>query len=263
MPRERLRTGSSARRVMPVLSSSCGDPRLRFRDVVQAGVEAQVLAPGEIPVQQRLVREQPDRAGAPGARRAAGRVRARALVRRAARAASPARAAASSCRRRWGRTRPGSGPARGAASTLPQRLALAEAAHDLVECDARRVAGSPHRRARSAWTAGSTATVMSRRPRRRATRARGEAPARSPRRPAGCSSGCRGSSRSASASRMPATARESIQLRVCGRDAARIASAMPGASRSITARVASGVTSPGANPVPPVVRTRSQPSLSA
>src|SRR5262245_19109865 len=37
---------------------------------------------------------------------------------------------------------------------------------------------------------------------------------------------------------------------------------MPGASRSITARVASGVRSPGPNPVPPVVSTRSQPSAS-
>ena len=63
--------------------------------------------------------------------------------------------------------------------------------------------------------------------------------------------------------RMPATARESIQLAVCGREAARIASAIPGASRSITARVASGVTSSGEKPVPPVVRTRSQTSLSA
>lgn len=38
-------------------------------------------------------------------------------------------------------------------------------------------------------------------------------------------------------------ARESIQCLVCGREAARIASGMPGASRSITARVASGVRS--------------------
>ena len=44
---------------------------------------------------------------------------------------------------------------------------------------------------------------------------------------------------------MPATARESIQCSVCSRDAARIASAIPGASRSITSRVASGVTSLG------------------
>ena len=43
--------------------------------------------------------------------------------------------------------------------------------------------------------------------------------------------------------RIPATPRESIQWRVCSREASRIASASPGASRSITARVASGVTS--------------------
>jgi hypothetical protein len=37
---------------------------------------------------------------------------------------------------------------------------------------------------------------------------------------------------------------------------------MPGASRSSTARVASGVTSRGLNPVPPVVSTRSTVPLS-
>ena len=45
--------------------------------------------------------------------------------------------------------------------------------------------------------------------------------------------------------------------------AARIASAMPGATRPDTARVASGVTSRMENPVPPVVRTRSHCSRSA
>src|SRR3954469_16743142 len=40
---------------------------------------------------------------------------------------------------------------------------------------------------------------------------------------------------------------------------ARIVSAKPGASRSITERVASGVTSLGVSPVPPVVKIRSQP----
>ena len=39
-----------------------------------------------------------------------------------------------------------------------------------------------------------------------------------------------------------------------GAPAARIASATPGSSRSSTARVASGVRSPGWMPVPPVVR---------
>src|SRR5262245_7741421 len=62
--------------------------------------------------------------------------------------------------------------------------------------------------------------------------------------------------------RIPATPRESIQWRVCGREAERIASGIPGASRSITTRVASGVMSVGPNPVPPVVSTRSQSSAS-
>ena len=41
---------------------------------------------------------------------------------------------------------------------------------------------------------------------------------------------------------------------------ARIVSANPGASFSMTARVASGVTSRGANPVPPVVKIRLIPA---
>src|ERR1051326_2310614 len=53
--------------------------------------------------------------------------------------------------------------------------------------------------------------------------------------------------------RGPATPRESMPKGVCWRLAIRIASAMPGASRSIMASVASGVTSRGARPVPPVV----------
>ena len=63
--------------------------------------------------------------------------------------------------------------------------------------------------------------------------------------------------------RTPARLRASIQCFVCSREASRIASARPGASRSPTARVASGVTSSGARPVPPVVRIRSQRSTSA
>ena len=58
--------------------------------------------------------------------------------------------------------------------------------------------------------------------------------------------------------RMPATPRES---RPCGLTS-RIASASPGASRSITARVPSGVWSRGAKPVPPVVTINpAKPSL--
>ena len=59
---------------------------------------------------------------------------------------------------------------------------------------------------------------------------------------------------------MPATPREVIHIAVCSREAERIASPKPGASRSITSRVASGVTSSGAKPVPPVVRTSAQPT---
>ena len=59
--------------------------------------------------------------------------------------------------------------------------------------------------------------------------------------------------------RTPATWRESIAAGSAARPAARIASASPGTSRSTTSRVASGVTSRGERPVPPVVRTRSAP----
>ena len=60
---------------------------------------------------------------------------------------------------------------------------------------------------------------------------------------------------------MPDTPRLSMPIGVClALEAARIASAIPGASRSITARVASGVTSSGVRPVPPVVKTNVNPS---
>ena len=51
--------------------------------------------------------------------------------------------------------------------------------------------------------------------------------------------------------------RDSMARRVLCSAPIRIASASPGTSRSITFSVASGVTSRGANPVPPVVSTRS------
>ena len=54
---------------------------------------------------------------------------------------------------------------------------------------------------------------------------------------------------------MPETALESIALGVISRLFILMASAIPGASLSITAFVASGVTSLGAKPVPPVVKT--------
>ena len=59
--------------------------------------------------------------------------------------------------------------------------------------------------------------------------------------------------------RTTATARLSIAFGVCRMPSARIASAMPGARRSATSSVASGVTSRAARPVPPVVRMRSMP----
>src|SRR5271157_560106 len=62
--------------------------------------------------------------------------------------------------------------------------------------------------------------------------------------------------------RTPATLRESAAVRVDFRPSARINSARPGTSFSRTARVASGVTSRGASPVPPVVKTASQSSAS-
>lgn len=54
---------------------------------------------------------------------------------------------------------------------------------------------------------------------------------------------------------MPAASRERQARGVIANEAARIASGMPGAMRSQTAAVASGVTSRGEKPVPPVVST--------
>src|ERR1019366_2824547 len=54
--------------------------------------------------------------------------------------------------------------------------------------------------------------------------------------------------------RVPASDRESTASGVVWRPQARISSPRPGISRSITDRVASGVTSRGATPVPPVVK---------
>ena len=58
---------------------------------------------------------------------------------------------------------------------------------------------------------------------------------------------------------MPEIPRESIPCGVICTASTRMASANPGASRESTARVASGVTSSGVSPVPPVVKMRSQP----
>ena len=58
--------------------------------------------------------------------------------------------------------------------------------------------------------------------------------------------------------RTPATPRESAARGKLSIDKMRMRSAIPSALRSIIVRVASGVTSRGESPVPPVVRTRSQ-----
>jgi hypothetical protein len=63
--------------------------------------------------------------------------------------------------------------------------------------------------------------------------------------------------------RIPAVARDSIACGVTSRLEARMASANPGAARSITALVASGVTSLGLNPVPPLVNRMSSSPESA
>ncbi len=60
--------------------------------------------------------------------------------------------------------------------------------------------------------------------------------------------------------RRPATPRESSACGVRAIASVRMASARPGASRSMNASVASGVTSRGAKPVPPVVSTSNTPS---
>ncbi len=63
--------------------------------------------------------------------------------------------------------------------------------------------------------------------------------------------------------RMPAALRERQPRGVMRMLAARIASGMPGVSRSMTVLVASGVMSRGEKPVPPVVRIRDISSSSA
>ena len=62
---------------------------------------------------------------------------------------------------------------------------------------------------------------------------------------------------------MPAVALESIAMLVILSDCARMASGMPGIWYSMTARVACGMTSRGASPVPPVVSMRSTVGSSA
>ena len=63
--------------------------------------------------------------------------------------------------------------------------------------------------------------------------------------------------------RMPAVWRERIAVGTLARLTCRINSPKPGIGFSTTSPVASGVTSRGAGPVPPVVTIRQQPSLSA
>jgi hypothetical protein len=60
--------------------------------------------------------------------------------------------------------------------------------------------------------------------------------------------------------RIPAVARDSALIAVCFRPSSYIVVTRAGVSRSITLFVASGVTSVGAKPVPPVVTIRLIPS---
>ena len=62
--------------------------------------------------------------------------------------------------------------------------------------------------------------------------------------------------------RVPAVELDRIAVGTFAKLCIRMISPKPGSSRSSTARVASGVTSRGEGPVPPVVRIRSQPSSS-
>ena len=73
IPRDRLRPARRRARVMPVTSSRCAMRASGSAHVVQARVEAQVLATGEVAVQERIVRQEPDAAAARGVRRAEGR----------------------------------------------------------------------------------------------------------------------------------------------------------------------------------------------
>mmetsp|Transcript_4217 Transcript_4217/g.14669 ORF Transcript_4217/g.14669 Transcript_4217/m.14669 type:complete len:201 (+) Transcript_4217:160-762(+) len=63
--------------------------------------------------------------------------------------------------------------------------------------------------------------------------------------------------------RMPAAARESTAIGSLRRVSSRMTCGMPGRSFSATASVASGVTSRGDTPVPPVVSTRFTPAAAA
>ena len=81
-------------------AASSSSTRAR-RHAVQARVEAQVLAPAELAVEQRLVAQVADRPRAASSARPAARRRARARCRRAGAAGRRAPAAAWSCRRRW------------------------------------------------------------------------------------------------------------------------------------------------------------------
>ena len=144
----------------------------RGGDVVQARVEAQVLARAEVAVEQRVVPEQPD---APAHRPALARERrgrGRAPSRRAGAAAWPGRAAASTCPPRWARRRRASPRPAGPGS---------------------------RRRARAGRRSGGRALELNGRrrahPRDPATRRRGPAPASGRRRSARGPAGCPGSSR--------------------------------------------------------------------
>ncbi len=117
----------------------------------------------------------------------------------------------------------------------------------------RRCARASRARRTGAAARGAIARRRSRLPvrpsrRRRAARARARAPGRSTAKPSRQPPGEPGRLTTSVRPWMPATPRESSACGVFAIESARIASAIPGASRSSTERVASGVTSRGATP---------------
>ena len=160
---------------------------------------------------------------------------------------------------------PGSPRSRTASRIEPRiRIALAHRGHDLAgrrrrsadrtrRCFVADVRQAPEHQ----HAAPSRASGPDVRSRRRGARARAGAPDRIASRLSTAPRGLPGRLIDERRSgRCRATPRDRSANGVDARPAARIASASPGASRSITARVASGVTSRTAKPVPPVVTIR-------
>ena len=241
IPRDSERTGSSARRAIPTASSSSS---ARRRHVVQPRVEAQVLARGQVAVEQRLVGEQPD----PPAHRPA-----------LARQRAPEHARLAGVRAQQRGEHPQQRRLAGAVGAEHRQRGARAAASSVTPASATR---SPYARARSrSATAGAPSAVVGHgaTSRRAASAPRARASARARRTSWSIAFGEPGKLTISVRPAMPETPRVRIPIGVCRAPSARIASAKPGASRSITARVASGVTSSGVSPVPPVVKIRSQP----